>query len=68
MLEVGWNHGLSEVMQNLINAGLNIVSFQELDYSPCNCFRNTIEMTPGRFQIKGLEGKIPMVYALRAGR
>ncbi len=66
MTEIGWNHDLAEVMQNLLSAGLSITSFQEFDYSPFNCFRNTAEPIPGRFQINGLEGKIPMVYALKA--
>ncbi len=64
--EIGWNHNLAEVMQGLIDAGLNITSFQEIDSSPHDCFRNTVEVSPGRFQIKGLEEKLPMVYALRA--
>ncbi len=64
--EVGWNHDLSEVLQNLIDAGLRITTFQEFDYSPYNCFRNTVEVSPGRFQVNGLEGKIPMLYALAA--
>jgi 2-polyprenyl-3-methyl-5-hydroxy-6-metoxy-1,4-benzoquinol methylase len=65
-MEIGWNHGLAEVMQSLIDAGLDIQSFQEFDYSPYNCFQNIIETTPGKFQIKGLEEKIPMLYALKA--
>ena len=64
--EIGWNHDLSEVMQNLINAGLQIGSFNEYDYSPCNCFANMVETKPGRYQIAGMEGKIPMVYSLVA--
>lgn len=64
--EVGWNHDLSEVMQNLLDAGLNITRFLELDYSPFNCFNNTVDIGNGRYQVKGLEGKIPMVYALVA--
>ena len=66
MLEIGWNHDLSEVIQNLIDAGLSIVSFQEFDTSPYNCFRNAVEISASKFQIKGLEGTIPMVYALKA--
>ena len=66
MLEIGWNHDLSEVIQSLIGVGLSIASFQEFDTSPHNCFRNTVEINPGKFQIKGLEGRIPMVYALKA--
>jgi SAM-dependent methyltransferase len=64
--EIGWNHDLSEVVGSLLDAGLNIKSFTEYDSSPYNCFRNTVEIDPGQFQIKGLEGKIPMLYALKA--
>ena len=63
---VGWNHALSEVIQALIAKGLDIKIFQEFDYSPYDCFDNIIEMEKGKFQIKGIEGKIPMVYALKA--
>ena len=64
--EIGWNHDLSEVIQNLLVTGLRIEAFSEFDSSPYNCFKNMVETTPGKFQVKGLEGKIPMVYALKA--
>lgn len=63
---VGWNHGMAEVLQALIDQGLTIKKVEEFDYSPYDCFDNTIEIGTGKFQIKGLEGKIPMVYALKA--
>ena len=66
MKEIGWNHDLAEVLQNLINAGLNLTVFRELDHSPYDCFQNTVEISPGKFQIKGMEGKLPMMYALKA--
>lgn len=64
--EYSWNHSLSEVMNALIGAGLRIEFFNEHMYSPYPCFRNTIEAEKGKWQIKGMEGKIPMVYSLRA--
>lgn len=63
---VSWNHGLAEVLQALLDQGLTIKKVEEFDYSPYDCFENTIEFEPGKFQIKGLEGKIPMIYALQA--
>lgn len=66
MKEVGWNHALSEVMQALINTGLKIESFQEYDYSPYDCFSNTVKITDKKWQIKGKEGKLPMMYTLKA--
>jgi hypothetical protein len=50
----------------LIGAGLKIEMFNEHMYSPYPCFRNSVEAGEGKWHIKGLEGKIPMVYSLMA--
>ena len=63
---VMWNHGLGKVFGSLIHNGLNINYFEEFDYSPYNCFENTLEFEPKKFRIKHLGDKIPMVYALVA--
>ena len=63
---VSWNHGLATVIDALIKSGLTITQFNEYNYSPYNCFENTLEVEKGKFQIKGLENKIPMLYALTA--
>ena len=62
--EVGWNHGLAEVMNALQGAGLTIRAFGEYDYSPYNCLHNMAEIAAGRYQLRGLEGKLPLVYSL----
>ncbi len=41
---VGWNHGLSAVIDSLIKAGLKITDFKEYNYSPYNCFNNTVKV------------------------
>ncbi|WP_198931782.1 class I SAM-dependent methyltransferase [Labilibacter marinus] len=64
--EVSWNHGLCEVQDALIKSGLTLRDLKEFDYSPYNCFENTIELASNQFQIKGMEGKIPMVYSIVA--
>lgn len=63
---VMWNHGLSEVVNSLINNGLEINSIDEFDYSPYNCFSNTIEFEPKKFRIEHMGDKIPMVYSILA--
>mgnify|MGYP000719131097 CR=1 FL=1 len=63
---IGWNHSLAEVFQALLNNGLQIESFKEYDYSNYNCFNETVEFEPGKFRIKHLENKIPMMYSLTA--
>lgn len=61
---VGWNHHLGEVFGALQREKLRIKSFKEYDTSPWPCFNNQVKTEKG-WQIKGMEGKIPMVYALQ---
>jgi SAM-dependent methyltransferase len=61
-----WNHSMSEVVNSLLKNGLEIRSLDEFDYSPYNCFKETIEAEPKKFRIKHLDNKIPMVYAIVA--
>lgn len=61
---VTWNHGLAEVIQSLLKADLALIDFQEYDYSPYNCFKNTIQVSEGKFQLSSFGNKIPMVYSL----
>lgn len=63
---VSWNHNLGEVISALIRSGLTLESFDEFDYSPYDCFENTVKADKGKYQIRGLEGKIPMIYSLTA--
>lgn len=65
---VSWNHSLSEVINSLIKQGLNITSLQEFDYSPYNCFKNTVKIEDRKYRIKHLDNKIPMVYAIEANK
>jgi ubiquinone/menaquinone biosynthesis C-methylase UbiE len=63
---VSWNHGLGTVFNSIINAGMTIEDFKEYNYSPYNCFSNTVKTGDGKYKIKGLEEKIPMVYSVVA--
>ncbi|MES2747269.1 MAG: class I SAM-dependent methyltransferase [Bacteroidota bacterium] len=63
---VGWNHPTSEVLNALLQSGLELKSFNEYDYSPYNCFNETEEFEKGKFRIKHFENKIPMVFSLVA--
>lgn len=63
---ISWNHSLEEVLGALLRQGLRIEHFAEYDYSPHDSFPNTTKIAEGKWQLKGLEGKIPMVYALKA--
>jgi hypothetical protein len=61
---VMWNHGISEVVNSLIKNNIVINSLDEFDYSPYNCFSETIEFEPKKFRINHLDDKIPMVYSI----
>ncbi|MCB9197505.1 MAG: class I SAM-dependent methyltransferase [Flavobacteriales bacterium] len=63
---ISWNHSLSEVFQALKQAELEVIDFKEYDYSPYNCFNNTVQIEDSKYQIRGLEGKLPMVYSIIA--
>lgn len=63
---VCWNHGMSEVVNSLIKNGLQLNSLNEFDYSPYDCFNNTVEFEPKKYRIKQLDNKIPIVYSILA--
>lgn len=63
---VTWNHSLSEVVNSLISNKLTINSLDEFDYSPYNCFQETIDVAPKKYRIAHLKDKIPMVFAIVA--
>ena len=63
---VGWNHSISEVINSLLQNGLELKSMDEFDYSPYDCFNKTVELSDQRFRIKHLDNKIPMLYSIVA--
>ncbi|KAA3617989.1 MAG: class I SAM-dependent methyltransferase [Calditrichaeota bacterium] len=63
-----WNHSISEVVNNLIRNGLEINALHEFDYSPYDCFNETVKIAPKKFRIKHLNNNIPMVYSVVATR
>jgi len=65
---VTWNHPTSEVMNALLKQGLTIEAFNEYNYSPYDCFKQTEEFEPGKFRIKHFGDKFPMVFALKASK
>lgn len=63
---VSWNFSLSEMMTALLKQGLSIKHFEEFDYSPYPCFKGVEEFEPGKFRIRHLGNKIPMLFSLMA--
>lgn len=63
---ITWAHPLSEVINALIRAGLQIEQFNEYPYSPYNCFENMIEKEKGHFVLDNDKRSIPLVYSIKA--
>lgn len=63
---VMWNHSVAEIFNALTNSKINVQELHEFDYSPYDCFRHTEEFEPGKFRIKHLGNRLPMVLALKA--
>lgn len=61
---VMWNHGLSEVISALLKNDIQLIDFQEYDYSPYPCFQEVEEFEPTKFRVKHLQNRIPMVYSI----
>jgi SAM-dependent methyltransferase len=61
-----WNHGLAEVFTALTQAGLQVVTLDELDYSPYPVFPDSVQYQLGRYRMKRFDNKLPLVYSMQA--
>ncbi len=62
--EYGWNHGLSEVINALIEAGLTIEYLNEHDESPYDVFPDLIKTEAGMYKMKNQ--LFPLVFEVKA--
>jgi SAM-dependent methyltransferase len=62
--EYGWNHGLSEVVNALIEAGLQIEYLNEYDESPYDVFPDLIKQENGMYKLK--DQLFPMIFEIKA--
>lgn len=63
---VCWNHGLGEVVTNLIQRNMKIDVLNEYCYSPYPFINDTEEFEPGKFRIAKFGNKFPLVYSIKA--
>ncbi len=61
---MSWNHSLEEVLSTLLHHYIQIQQFKEYGYSPYDRFSHTVKIGENQFQIRHLENKIPMTYAV----
>ena len=65
---ISWNHGIGEILNTLIQAGISIQEFSELDFSPFNCFANMKQIAEDKFIFDHIPQAIPMIYRIVADK
>ncbi|WP_105167909.1 class I SAM-dependent methyltransferase [Pseudoalteromonas sp. T1lg23B] len=63
---VTWSHSLSEVINALIGAGLNIESLNEYPYSPYECFDDLEYVQGFGYQKLYQNQQVPLLYSVKA--
>jgi len=63
---VCWNHGIGEVVNNLIENGLRIKDLQEYNYSPYPFVSDTVKIGDKKYQVRKFGDKLPLVYSIKA--
>lgn len=64
--EYGWNHSLSEIVTALLKQNLKITQLSEHNFSPYNCFAGLVQGEDKMWRVEKFEGKIPMMYEIKA--
>lgn len=59
-----WSHSISEVLNALVNAGIQVNQFNEYPFSPYNCFEGLVEREKGRFYVDGSKHDVPLIYSV----
>lgn len=62
--EYFWSHPFTDVLTPLLEQGLRLTEFREMDWSPYGCFEGTEQVQPGRWVYTGARVRLPHVFAL----
>ena len=62
---VTWVHPISDVVNALVKAGIQVTQLNEYPYSPYNCFEGMVEREKGRFYLSHKNQDIPLVYTIK---
>lgn len=62
--EYFWSHSLAAVFQSLIKQKLQVIDFQEFDFSPYDCFPNMQKVASERYVYGDLINRMPHVFSL----
>lgn len=59
-----WSHSISDVLNTLIEAGIEIAHFNEFPFSPFKFYEGLEEKEQGRFYVKDKKHDVPLVYSI----
>ncbi|MDE1461665.1 class I SAM-dependent methyltransferase [Spartinivicinus poritis] len=59
-----WSHPLSNVVNSLIKAGIQINQLNEFPFSPYKCFDGLIEKESGRYYLDKFKYDMPLVFSI----
>jgi len=62
--DVVWQHSLADIMTALLQAGIQLKTLVEYDYSSYDCYPNMRQTGPRRYQLHGLTG-FPHMFGLQ---
>ena len=65
-IEYGWNHSISEIINALINNGLQLQFLNEFPYSSYNVFQDMVQGKRGQWHFKSQGNKLPLMYSIKA--
>lgn len=66
-LSIRWNHSISDILNSLIQHGLEINLFNEYDYGHYDNFNNLIKSNQdGLYRFKDFDKKLPILYGIKA--
>lgn len=63
-----WSHGLGEIVQGALDAGLVIDGLQEHYYTEWRMFPSAIKEAPGRYVLPEAPERLPLLFTLRASK
>jgi SAM-dependent methyltransferase len=63
-----WNHGLGEIVQAVIDAGLRVTALREHTECEWKALGHMIEGPDGKFRLREQPERVPLMFTLEAGK
>lgn len=64
--EYGWNHSLGEIINALLNQGLQLQFLNEFPFSPFNILQDMKQDKDGNWHLRRQNDRIPLLFSIKA--